>query len=365
MKLGRVFLMLSWLCALADIQAASVYRGSQYLLVSPVSPKTYGDAPFSLNVQASSGLPVVLTLVSGPAALSGNQTVTLTGAGVVRIRASQAGNADLKPVVRDVQFAVKPALLTATADNQWIYVGAALPAFTVSYSGFVNGDGPSVLTTVPRATCKAKNTSAAGNFPIQLSQTKAANYLCKSVSGTLSIRSSSSGSGSFSGGSLSLGSGSLSGATLLINPGSGVGSIIKQGNSTLNLSGNLTVNSGSLVVGGTTSLTSTFTTHFVYGAGVSGILTIASQSVPAGRDAVFLVPTVGLSSLPVTYQWQISTDQGGTWTDLLENATYTGVQTATLTVRGVDPLMNGHRFKCRLTGTQLITSSAFLTVQSP
>lgn len=50
------------------------------------------DAPFTVSASASSGLPVTLTVLSGPATIVGN-TITLTGAtGTVVVEASQAGN---------------------------------------------------------------------------------------------------------------------------------------------------------------------------------------------------------------------------------------------------------------------------------
>ena len=59
----------------------------------PVIPnKLVTDAPFDLEAEASSGLEVEYTIVSGPATVSGN-TVTLDGtAGTVTVRASQSGN---------------------------------------------------------------------------------------------------------------------------------------------------------------------------------------------------------------------------------------------------------------------------------
>ena len=40
-----------------------------------------------------------------------------------------------------------PAALTITADDKSKVYGAALPTLTASYSGFVNGDDASSLTT--------------------------------------------------------------------------------------------------------------------------------------------------------------------------------------------------------------------------
>jgi hypothetical protein len=59
---------------------------------SAISDKLLGTAPFGVAAPTSSSdLPVILSVKSGPATLSGN-TVTLTGAGTVVLAANQAGN---------------------------------------------------------------------------------------------------------------------------------------------------------------------------------------------------------------------------------------------------------------------------------
>jgi hypothetical protein len=58
-----------------------------------IGDKVYGAAPFAATVPtASSGLPVTLSVKSGPATISANNTVTLTGAGTVVLAANQSGN---------------------------------------------------------------------------------------------------------------------------------------------------------------------------------------------------------------------------------------------------------------------------------
>lgn len=55
--------------------------------------KTYGDAPFVPNATATSGLPVSLTLISGPATINPQTNLlTITGTGLVTIRANQIGD---------------------------------------------------------------------------------------------------------------------------------------------------------------------------------------------------------------------------------------------------------------------------------
>ncbi len=79
----------------------------------PVIPAQYVNVPpFAISATASSGLPVICSIVSGPATLSGN-TVTLTGApGTVVVKASQAGNASTIPASATQSFTVFLALQT-------------------------------------------------------------------------------------------------------------------------------------------------------------------------------------------------------------------------------------------------------------
>jgi hypothetical protein len=64
----------------------------QFINFPPISNKLTTDAPFQLQATASSGLPVVYTILQGPATVSGN-ILTLTGqAGIVKVKASQPGD---------------------------------------------------------------------------------------------------------------------------------------------------------------------------------------------------------------------------------------------------------------------------------
>ena len=65
---------------------------SQTISFTPPATVNLGDAPLPLSATASSNLTVTLTLVSGPATLSG-ATLTFTGTGSVVVKATQAGNA--------------------------------------------------------------------------------------------------------------------------------------------------------------------------------------------------------------------------------------------------------------------------------
>jgi hypothetical protein len=68
-----------------------VSKAAQTLIFGSVGSKTFGDGPVTLSATSSAGLPVTYRVLSGPGLLVGNQ-LSLTGAGEVVIRASQAGN---------------------------------------------------------------------------------------------------------------------------------------------------------------------------------------------------------------------------------------------------------------------------------
>jgi hypothetical protein len=169
----------------------SVSKTTQTIAFDPLANKTYGNSPFTLSASASSALPVTFSIVSGPANLAGN-VMTITGVGTVTVRALQAGDdywAAATPV--DRSFTVAKATLTVTADNKSRLYGATNPTFTVSYSGFVNGDNMGDISGSPALTTAASVTSSvAGNpYPINIGAgtLASANYNFALVPGTLTI----------------------------------------------------------------------------------------------------------------------------------------------------------------------------------
>lgn len=162
---------------------------SQTIAFDSVADKTYGDPPFSLSASASSGLPVTFTVVSGPASLSSGR-LSITGAGVVLVRASQTGNASFNPapdVIRS--FAVNKAVLTVTANSTSRLYGAANPGFGAKITGFVNGETASVLSGTPTIGTATAPNSPPGAYPItpSLGSLSADNYSFSFSSGTLTI----------------------------------------------------------------------------------------------------------------------------------------------------------------------------------
>ena len=85
---------------------------------------------------------------------------------------------------------ITAAPLTLTADNKSKSYGAALPALTASYSGFVNGDTAAILTTQPTlsTTATAASHVAGSPYPIAVSGAIGnSDYMISYASGELDV----------------------------------------------------------------------------------------------------------------------------------------------------------------------------------
>ncbi len=88
-----------------------------------------------------------------------------------------------------------------------------------------------------------------------------------------------------------------------------------------------------------------------------------SQTKCTGDVAVFTATVSGNS-----YQWEISTDNGGTYSDIVDNATYDNVTSTSLTVNNIAMSMSGYMYRLRVIGlapcAPVRTSAATLTVNN-
>jgi len=83
--------------------------------------------------------------------------------------------------------AVRPTPLTVTANSASRQYGQANPAFTVSYSGFVNADTPTSLSGTLNCTTTVTQTSQVGAYAITCSGLTSSNYTITFVPGTLTV----------------------------------------------------------------------------------------------------------------------------------------------------------------------------------
>lgn len=164
-----------------------VAQTSQVITFTTIGDKTYGDDAFDLNASSDSELAVSLSLISGPATLSGS-ILTITGIGEVIVEAAQAGDVTFSKAVSVREtFTVAKVALTITADAQVINYGDAIPTLTFQYVGFVNAEDATALISEPAINTAADASSDAGSYVIELTGGEAMNYNIALVVATLTI----------------------------------------------------------------------------------------------------------------------------------------------------------------------------------
>ncbi|HEY0655221.1 MAG TPA: MBG domain-containing protein [Chryseosolibacter sp.] len=75
----------------------TVVKATQSVSFTNPGTRTYGDGPFALSASASTGLPITFSSSNNAVATVSGNTVTIVGAGVTTLTATQAGNANYHP----------------------------------------------------------------------------------------------------------------------------------------------------------------------------------------------------------------------------------------------------------------------------
>ena len=150
---------------------AMTYGGSVPSVTASYSGFENGDTAASL-----SKLPTCTTTATSS---SGAGTYTTSCSGAV----------DPNYTIVYVAGAVKvsAANLTITASSASMTYGGSVPAVSASYSGFVNGDTATSLTTKPTCSTTVTSSSAVGSYPTSCSGAVDADYDITYVAGTVAI----------------------------------------------------------------------------------------------------------------------------------------------------------------------------------
>jgi hypothetical protein len=144
-------------------------------------PIIYGISLTTNQLNATANLPGSLAYTPT------NGSVPDAGTNTLSVIFTPTDTVDYATVTNTVSLVVSPAPLTITANNQSKAYGAALPALTVGYSGFVNGDTSASLTTSPMATTPATAASPVDGYLITISGAVDPNYIISYVTGTLTV----------------------------------------------------------------------------------------------------------------------------------------------------------------------------------
>lgn len=163
----------------AKVNIAVVSTASVPITFPALPAVTYGAADFAPG--ATSTAPITYTSNHTNVATIVNGKIHVAGFGSCVITASNGTNTATQALT------VKRAPLTITADNQTKVAGEANPTLTITYTGFVNGETNTVLTTQPTIKTTATTSSPAGHYPITVSGAVAANYTPTYVNGVLTV----------------------------------------------------------------------------------------------------------------------------------------------------------------------------------
>jgi hypothetical protein len=128
------------------------------------------------------------SVISGSPALTTTALAT-SSVGTYTITATQGSLAAANYTFAFVNgtLNITSATLTGTANNKNRLYGDTNPVFTVTYSGFVNGETAAIVTGTLSGITTADTNSPVGNYPITVSGQTAPNYTINYIAGTLSV----------------------------------------------------------------------------------------------------------------------------------------------------------------------------------
>uniref|UniRef100_UPI003BF851D9 tandem-95 repeat protein n=1 Tax=Rubrolithibacter danxiaensis TaxID=3390805 RepID=UPI003BF851D9 len=149
--------------------------------------RTYGSANPALTVSYSGFVngDTATDLTTPPTATTAATTGSAAGTYAITAAGGVSSNYDFTYTAGTLT--IGKATLAVTAEDKSRTYGSANPALTVSYTGFVNGDTATDLTTAPTATTAATTGSAAGTYAITAAGGASANYDFTYTAGTLTI----------------------------------------------------------------------------------------------------------------------------------------------------------------------------------
>ena len=176
----------------------TVLYGQPTFVFSPssITDGVYGT-PYNLSLSVTGGTgPYTYAVTTGVLppginiSIDGNLTGTPTAVGSWSFTITATDNSPTPGPYSQPQnytMTIDPATLTVTGANATMTYGGAVPALGVNYSGFVNGDNASSLTSPSTATTTATSASPTGNYAITPGGGSATNYTFNYVNGTLTV----------------------------------------------------------------------------------------------------------------------------------------------------------------------------------
>ena len=164
----------------ATLYAQADNKTMNYGSAVPNLTITYTGFANGDNVSVLTTQPTISTTATSASPV-GTYPITVTG--------GTAANYTVYPLPG--VLTIQPVTLTVTANNQTMTYGGTVPAYGITYSGFVNGDNIASLTKAATATSTAGSAPAAGTYPITPAGAVDPNYTFSYVTGTLTVNPAS------------------------------------------------------------------------------------------------------------------------------------------------------------------------------
>lgn len=162
----------------------TVLKRTPTLTWATPAPITYGTALSATQLNAVASVPGTYTYTPASGA------VLPAGTRSLHVDFAPTDSVNYNPVAANVNLVVNPALLTVTASSVSKVYGAALPPFSYSITGFVNGDTAGTAVTGAATTgTTATASSPVGTYAIEAGagSLAAANYTFEFKPGVLTI----------------------------------------------------------------------------------------------------------------------------------------------------------------------------------
>ena len=176
-----------------DNSASSVLTVTKATATVTAASKSvvYGTAnpgwTFTLSGLKNSQTAATVAGLVAPTCVS-TYTVTTAAGSVPAITCSGGSSTNYTFTYVAGKATVTKATLVVTPDAKSIVKGSAIPAYTFTVAGYVNGQTASVLTARPKCTSSYTTRSAIGTYTITCSSAAAANYTVTYKTGTLTVR---------------------------------------------------------------------------------------------------------------------------------------------------------------------------------
>ncbi|MFC4262059.1 beta strand repeat-containing protein [Ferruginibacter yonginensis] len=166
-------------------------QANQQLVITfnALPTKTYGNADFTIAASSNNNVtPITFVSSNTSVATVVGNLVHIVGAGTTTITASQAGAVGYFPAANVTQpLVVNKANLTIRVKDTSKIEGTANPVFDFTYTGFVLGETPTSLTSLPTVNTVANTNSSPGYYSLIPQNAASNNYAFIYTNGRLTI----------------------------------------------------------------------------------------------------------------------------------------------------------------------------------